>query len=184
MNEADFSPNSLEAGHPQAAEELLILVYNDLRRLAASRMAQQPSGQTLQATALVHEVWLKVAGAQPYSFKNRAHFFAVAAEAMRRILIDRARHKRAVRHGGALRKVEFDDLEIAAPGGDDQLIAMHEALTKFAEKHPAQAEVVKLRYFVGLTNEEVARVQGISLSTVKNYWNFSRAWLFSAIKGE
>jgi len=165
-----------------AADELLKLVYEELRGLAAFKMAQQPPGQTLQPTALVHEAWLKLMGSGNPRFKNRAHFFSAAAEAMRHILIDRARRKLARRHGGHLDRVAFDDVDLAAPCPDDQLLAVNEALDKFALKYPSQAEVVKLRYFAGLTNEEVSRLLEISLSTVKNYWNFSRAWLFKEIE--
>ena len=166
-----------------AADELLKLVYDELRRLAAFKMAQQPPGQTLQPTALVHEVWLKLVGSGNPRFKNRAHFFSAAAEAMRHILIDRARRKRTQRHGGDFAKVALDDLDFAAPCPDDQLLAVNEALDKFALKYPNQAEVVKLRYFGGMTNEEVSQLLEVSLSTVKNYWNFSRAWLFKEIEG-
>lgn len=175
--------NSPDGGDPKAADELLNLVYEELRRLAALKMARQPPGQTLQATALVHEAWLKISSGENYAFQNRAHFFSAAAEAMRCILIDIARRKQSQRHGGGVEKVEFEDIEISAPAPDDQLLAVHEALIKFAATHPAEADVVKLRYFVGLTNEEVAQVQGISVATVKNYWNFSRAWLFTEIQG-
>jgi RNA polymerase sigma factor (TIGR02999 family) len=184
MSPDTYILNSLDAGDPKAAEELLKLVYQELRRLAAFKMAQQPPGQTLQPTALVHEAWLKIGHSQNFSFKNRAHFFSAAAEAMRCILIDRARRKQTQRHGGGTAKVEFDEFEIAAPAPDDQLVAVNDALTTLAAAHPMQAEVVKLRYFVGLTNEDVAALMGISVSTVKNYWNFARAWLFSEIRGE
>jgi RNA polymerase sigma factor (TIGR02999 family) len=184
MNEATAILTSLDGSDPKSAEELLKFVYDGLRRLAAFKMAQQAPGQTLQATALVHEAWLKLVHSQNASFKNRAHFFSAAAEAMRHILIDRARRKQTKRHGGDLHKVDLEEFEIAAPAADDQLLAVNEALTKLASAHPAQAEVVKLRYFAGLTNEEVAQLLGISVSTVKNYWNFSRAWLFSEIEGK
>lgn len=184
MNEGTAILNSKDSSDPKAAEELLKLVYDELRRLAAFKMAQQAPGQTLQATALVHEAWLRLVKSQNDSFKNRAHFFSAAAEAMRHILIDRARRKQCKRHGGEMHKVDLDEFEIAAPAADDQLVAVNEALTRLAKAHPAQAEVVKLRYFVGLTNEEVAELLGISVSTVKNYWNFSRAWLFGEIEGK
>ena len=165
-----------------AADELLKLVYDELRGLAASKIALQPPGQTLQPTALVHEAWLKLVASGHPRFKNRAHFFSAAAEAMRHILIDRARRKQTQRHGGDFARVAFEDLNLAAPCPDDQLLAVNEALEKFALKYPAQAEVVKLRYFAGMTNEEVSQLLEISLSTVKNYWNFSRAWLFKEIE--
>jgi RNA polymerase sigma factor (TIGR02999 family) len=184
MSDATVLLTTAEQGDAGAADELLKLVYDELRRLAAFKMAQQPPGQTLQPTALVHEVWLKLVGSGNPRFKNRAHFFSAAAEAMRHILIDRARRKRTQRHGGDFAKVALDNLDFAAPGPDDQLLAVNEALDKFALKFPNQAEVVKLRYFAGMTNEEVSQLLEISLSTVKNYWNFSRAWLFKEIEGE
>jgi len=174
---------AVERGEPQAADELLQLLYNELRGLAAFKMAQEPHGQTLQPTALVHEAWLKLIGSRNPSFKNRAHFFSAAAQAMRHILIDRARRKQTPRHGGDLLRVGFDELDLAAPPPDEQLLALDEALERFALQYPVQAEVVKLRYFAGMTNEQVSELLIISLSTVKNYWNFSRAWLFKEIEG-
>src|SRR6478609_689364 len=149
--------DAVEAGDPKAAAELLPLVYDELRRLAAARMASEPAGHTLQPTALVHEAWLRLGGGrEEVQWENRAHFFAAAAEAMRRILIDRARRKLTMRHGGGLDRIDFEGQELAAPAEDEQLLAVHEALNNLAKTHPAQAEVVKLRYFVGMTNEETA----------------------------
>jgi len=176
--------NAVEQGNPKAAEELLDLVFEELRRLAAFKMAQQAPGQTLQPTALVHEAWLRLVGTQNPTFRDRSHFFSAAAEVMRHILIDRARRKQTQRHGGRFERVDFDDVALAAPSPDDQLLAVHEALDKFVLEHPLQAEVVKLRYFVGMTNEEVAQLLGISISTVKNYWSFSRGWLFNEIQSK
>ncbi len=173
---------AVEEGSPEAAEKLLELVYEDLRHLAVNKMAREAPGQTLQPTALVHEAWLRLVDSGNPRFKNRAHFFAAAAEAMRRILIDRARRRQTQRHGGKQERVEFDEGGLVAPAADDQLLAVDEALEKLALAYPAQAEVVKLRYFVGLTNEETAELLGLSVSTVKNYWAFSRAWLFDAIR--
>ena len=177
---------AIAEGERGAAEQLLVLVYDELRRLAASKLAHEAPGQTLQPTALVHEAWLRLIGDQSPSFKDRTHFFRASAEAMRRILIDRARRKKAQRHGGGFQRVSFDleDFDVAAPSADEQLLAMNEALDRFALEHPVQADLVKLRYFAGLTNEEVAEVLGVSLSTVKNYWAFSRAWLLSEMEGE
>jgi len=183
MSDATVMLAAIEGGDPNATEQLLVLVYDELRRLAASKIAQEAPGQTLQPTALVHEAWLRLVGAQSPSFNDRTHFFRAAAEAMRRILIDRARRKHTKRHGGGYRRVDFDGFDVAAPAADDQLFAVNEALDKFALEHPVQAELVKLRYFAGLTNEEVSQVLGISLSTVKNYWTFSRAWLLNEIEG-
>jgi RNA polymerase sigma factor (TIGR02999 family) len=174
---------ALEAGNSNAAEELLVLVYDELRRLAASKLARENPGQTLQPTALVHEAWLRLVGGQTPSFKDREHFFRASAEAMRRILIDRARRKHTSRHGGGYQRVDFEDFDLSAPAADDQLLAVNEALDRLAQEHPVQAELVKLRYFAGLTNEEVSEALGISVSTAKNYWTFSRAWLLNEIEG-
>jgi RNA polymerase sigma factor (TIGR02999 family) len=184
MSDATQLLTAVEQGDPMAAEKLLNFLYEELRRLAASKMAQQAPGQTLQPTALVHEAWLRLVGTKNPAFKDRSHFFSAAAEAMRHILIDRARRKQTQRHGGGLERVDIDNVALAAPGTDEQLLAVHEALDKFALKHPLQAEVVKLRYFAGMTNEEVAQLLGISISTAKNYWNFSRGWLFNEIQGK
>lgn len=172
---------AVEQGDPAAAEQLLVLVYSELRKLAASKMAREAPGQTLQPTALVHEAWLRLVGGQSPSFANRAHFFSAAAEAMRRILIDRARKRLAARHGGGLARVDLDGTNIAAPGSDEQLIAVHETLERLTAQHPEQAEVVKLRYFAGMTNEQTAEALGLSVSSVKNYWTFARAWMFREI---
>jgi RNA polymerase sigma factor (TIGR02999 family) len=176
--------NALEQGSPKAADELLEFVYQELRQLAARKMAQEPPGQTLQPTALVHEAWLRLVGSENPSFANRAHFFSAAAEAMRRILIDRARRRNTRRHGGEYQRVDLANCDLAAPQADDELLAVNEALKRLAKAHPVQAEVVKLRYFGGRTNEEVAQILDISLSTVKNYWAFARAWLLQEIKGD
>jgi RNA polymerase sigma factor (TIGR02999 family) len=184
MSDATVMLAAIKVGDSKAAEELLVLVYDELRRLAASKLAHEAAGQTLQPTALVHEAWLRLVGDQSRSFNDREHFFRASAEAMRRILIDRARRKHTQRHGGEYQRVDFVGLDLAAPAADDQLLAVNEALDKFALEHPVQAELVKLRYFAGLTNEEVSKVLGISVSTAKNYWNFSRAWLLNEIESE
>ncbi len=160
-------------------DELLPLVYEELRRLAAYKMAQEAPGQTLQPTALVHEAWLRLgADAQP-PWQNRAHFFAAAAEAMRRILVERARQRTALKRGGGAERVSLDELEIPPVGAadDERLLAVDEALERLAAHHPLQAEVVKLRYFVGMTFEEAASVLGISLRMAKTRWAYARAWL-------
>lgn len=184
VSDATVMLAAINAGEAKAAEQLLVLVYDELRRLAASKLAREAPGQTLQPTALVHEAWLRLIGDHTPSFKDREHFFRACAEAMRRILIDRARRKHTVRHGGTYQRVDFEDFDLAAPAVDNQLLAVNEALDKFALEHPVQAELVKLRYFAGLTNEEVSKVMGISVSTAKNYWNFSRAWLLNEIASE
>jgi RNA polymerase sigma factor (TIGR02999 family) len=184
MSNATILLNSIEQGDSRAAGELITLVYDELRHLAAAKMAQQAPGQTLQPTALVHEAWVRLVGAKNQTFKNSAHFFSAAAEAMRHILIDRARRKKTARHGGRLDRAEYDELQFAAPSPDDELLAVHEALETFRKHYPVQAELVKLRYFVGMTNEEISEVLGISPSTANKYWSFSRAWLFKHIQGK
>jgi RNA polymerase sigma factor (TIGR02999 family) len=184
MNDATVILAAIEAGDPTAAEQFLVIVYDELRRLAASKLAEEAPGQTLQPTALVHEVWLHLVGDRNPSFKDRAHFFRASAEAMRHILIDRARRKKTVRHGCGYRRINLEDFDMASPSADDQVLAINEALDKLATEHPVQAEVVKLRYFGGLTNAEVSDVLGVSVTTVKNYWAFSRAWLLSEIEGD
>jgi len=149
--------------------------------LAASKMAREAPGQTLQPTALVHEAWLRLVGSEHPQFANRAHFFSAAAEAMRRILIDRARRKQRARHGGENERVDLDGEHLAAPAADQQLLAVNDVLDKLAQKHPLPAEVVKLRFFAGMTNEETAEVMNVSLATVKNYWTFARTWLYHEI---
>jgi RNA polymerase sigma factor (TIGR02999 family) len=173
----------VQQGDPQAADQLLPLVYDELRRLAAHRMAQEAPGNTLQPTALVHEAWLRLGGKQEQEWQGRAHFFAAAAEAMRRILIDRARRKQAARHGGGQERVDIQELDLAAPAEDDQLLAVNEALDKLAARHKTEAQLVKLRYFVGMTNEEAAEVLGIAPRTAKHYWTHARAWLYQEISG-
>ncbi len=181
MSDATLLLNAIQNGDARAADQLLPLVYEELRRLAASKMANEAAGHTLQPTALVHEAWLRLVGDANPTFENRAHFFAAAAEAMRRILIDRARRKRALRHGGDHQRVDFDRVELPFPGDADQVLAVNEALDKLAVAHPSEAEVVKLRYFIGMTNEEAAEALGISVRTAKYYWTHARAWLFHEI---
>lgn len=168
----------VQEGDRRAAEELLPLVYGELRKLAAAKMAKEPAGSTLQPTALVHEAWLRLSGGENQRWEGRAHFFAAAAQAMRRILIDKARRRRAVRHGGDQQRVDFDDLDVACRTPDDQLLAVDEALDRLAVEHPRQAELVKLRYFVGLTLPEAAEVLGICVDTAKDDSALARAWLF------
>lgn len=176
---------AIDQGDAKAADELLPLVYEELRKLAASRMAREAPGQTLQPTALVHEAWLRLAGNDaPVQFQNRAHFFAAAAEAMRRILIDNARRKRAARHGGGLQRVEIEEIDLAAPANDDELLKFNEALEKFANRDAEKAELVKLRYFAGLTIEEAAMVLGVSEPTAKRHWAYARAWLYREIQSQ
>ena len=184
MSDATQLLTAVEQGEPQAAEKLLDLVYEELRRLAAIKMASLAPGHTLQPTALVHEAWLRLVGDRNPTFKDRAHFFRAAAEAMRHILIDRARRKQSKRHGGDYQRVDWEGFELAADSADDQLLSVDEALEKLAREYPLQADLVKLRYFAGMTNEEVAEALGISVSTAKNYWTFSRTWLLHEIEGK
>ena len=184
MSDATQLLTAVEQGEPLAAEKLLDLVYEELRRLAAIKMARLAPGHTLQPTALVHEAWLRLVGDRNPTFKDRAHFFRAAAEAMRHILIDRARRKQSKRHGGDYERVDWEGFELAAESADDQLLAVDEALEKLARAYPLQADLVKLRYFAGMTNEEVADALGISVSTAKNYWTFSRTWLLHEIEGK
>ncbi len=174
----------IDRGEAQAADELLPLVYDELRRLAAARLARETAGQTLQPTALVHEVWLRLGGDNQPGWANRAHFFAAAAEGMRRILIDNARRKRAVRHGGELGRVSANatGFDLAAPPeSTEDLQLVSEALDAFAAHDARKAELVKLKYFVGLTLEEAADVLGISHRTAKRDWAYARAWLFNEV---
>jgi RNA polymerase sigma factor (TIGR02999 family) len=173
--------DALHRGEPDAAGALLAQVYAELRALARAKMAREQPSHTLQPTALVHEAWLKLGDQR---FENRAHFFGAAAEAMRRILVDRARQKLAVRHGGGQERVDVDDIEIAAPvEASEQLLAVHEALDRFAAESPAKAELVKLRFFAGLTLDEAAGILGLPERTAQRHWAYSKAWLFDAIRG-
>ena len=182
VSDATVKLEAVERGEPGAAEDLFVLLYAELRRNAAVKLARELPGQTLQPTALVHEAWIRLVGDQNPTFSSRAHFFHAASEAMRRILIERARRKRTERHGGRYRRVDLDGFDPAAPNADEHLLAVHEVLDKLTSEHPVQAQLVKLKYFAGMTNEEVAEVMGISVSTVKNYWVFSRAWLLNEIE--
>jgi RNA polymerase sigma factor (TIGR02999 family) len=166
------------SGDAAAAGRLFELVYAELRQVAARKMAGESATQTLQPTALVHEAWLRLgADAQPH-WQNRAHFFAAAAEAMRRILIEHARRRRTAKHGGGRERVPWDELAIAAPGEDDEILAVHEALDRLAAHDAEKAELVNLKYFAGLTFEQTAEVLGLSVPTVKRHWAYARAWLF------
>ena len=178
--------DAIQHGDPKAAEELLPLVYKELRQLAAARMAREQPGHTLQPTALVHEAWLRVAGNDAQAqFANRAQFFASAAEAMRRILVENARRKAAAKRGGPHReRVDVNEVEIAAPDTDDRVLAVSDALEKFAAIEPQKAELVKLRYFAGLTNEQAAPLLNISEPTAKRWWAYARAWLQAEVSNQ
>ena len=174
--------NAIDAGDPKAADQLLPLVYEELRKLAAAKMAYQGPGQTLQATALVHEAYLRLTGGARDQWQGRAHFFRAAAEAMRCILIENARRKSRWKRGGRLERVELEGLELAADTPPDTLLVVHEALEKLATEDAPKAELVRLRFFIGLTNAEAAKVMSLSEPTVKRYWDFSRAWLLREIR--
>ncbi len=171
----------VQLGDPKAGEELLPLVYDELRKLAVAKMATQPAGQTLQATALVHEAWLRLERGQTMQWESRKHFYAAAAQAMRHILIERARKKQRSRHGGELARVDPDDIEIEAPTDDDRLLQINAALDELAALAPDKAEVVKLRFFVGLKESEIAELLHITPRTVERYWSYAKAWLFERI---
>ena len=184
MNDVTEILNAAGQGEALAANELLSLVYEELRRVAAAKMAFEAPGQTLQATALVHEAWLRLTGDQRRHWNDRTHFFASAAEAKRLILVDNARRKRAARHGGGQQRVELPEVASALVESDDKVLAVNEALEKFATLDPEKAELVKLRYFIGMTIEEAAEGLGISERTAKRYWAFARAWLHEEIKAQ
>ena len=168
---------------PAAADQLLPLVYNELKQLAVHRMANEAAGHTLQPTALVHEAWLRLtANDGNAAFANRAHFFAAAAEAMRRILIERARHKATGKRGGNWQRVDLNNVEIATDADDDTLLLVNDALEKLAQEDARAAEIAKLRFFGGLTLEEAGQVLGVTERTAKRYWAFARAWLFDEIR--
>ncbi len=169
-------------GESSAAEKLLPLVYEELRRIAAVKMAREAPGQTLQPTALVHEAWLRLGGEAQPAWQNRAHFFAAAAEAMRRILVDRARSKASLRHGGGWRHLDIEHVTVAYEDADAIVFAVHEALDKLAAQHPRKAEIVKLRYFIGMTHQEIADALGIAEPTVRQDWAYARAWLYAELK--
>jgi len=163
---------------PSDGRDLLPVLYEELRKLARHKLAQEPSGQTLQATALVHEAWLRLGGDRQPKWQNEAHFFAAAAQAMRRILLDRARRRKALRRGGDAQRVSMEFVELATVADDDQLLALDAALSRFAEHDPSKAELVRLRFYVGLTIPEAARMLGLTPTTAKRHWAYARAWLF------
>jgi RNA polymerase sigma factor (TIGR02999 family) len=183
MSEVTRILSAIEHGDPQAAEQLLPLVYDELRKLAAQKMAQEKAGHTLEATALVHEAYLRLVGkAGPRLYRDRHHFFTAAATAMRRILIDSARRKQTQKSGGGRQRHQLDQL--AAPAPDAELLALNEALDQLAIDDPLKARLVELRYFAGLTNDQAAEVLGISPSTADRHWAYARAWLQTAVRGK
>ena len=184
MSEVTRLLEAIQHGDPKAAEELLPLVYEELRKLARVKMSHEAAGHTLQPTALVHEAWLRLGGGAGAQFENRAHFFGAAAEAMRRILIDRARRRLAAKRGGGAAPVDVDEVEIPSPvADDDALLRLDEALAKFSALDARKAELVKLRYFVGLSFDEAATALGIAVPTAKQWWAYARAWLAVEMRG-
>jgi RNA polymerase sigma factor (TIGR02999 family) len=182
MTEVTRILSAIEQGDPHAAEQLLPLVYDELRKVAAQRLVQEKPGQTLQATALVHEAYLRLTGtAQARQWNSRGHFFAAAAEAMRRILVETARYKGRIRHGGGRRRIALDDACLVSATPNDQVLALDEALTRLAALDPVRAELVKLRFFAGLTMPEAAAILGIALTTAERYWTFARTWLYAEL---
>ena len=172
---------SMEAGSPQAAEDLLPLVYDELRRLAASKMASERGNHTLQATALVHEAWLKLSQQSKQQYQNRSQFFATASETMRRILVDRARRRLSEKRGGNYQRTELDLIALPDAANDDLVIQVHEALDALEVEDPQKAEVVKLKFFVGLTSHEIASILDINEKTVRRHWSFAKAWLYQSM---
>ena len=184
MSEITLVLAGLKRGEDGSADELLRLVYTELRRIAAWKMANESAAHTLQPTALVHEAWLRLTAAEGGNWQNRAHFFGAAAEAMRRILIDRARRRNALRRGGKQERVDLEECDVASVTlpEDARLLALDEALQKFAAEDPEKAELIRLRYFAGLTIEQAAETLGISKATAKRWWSFGRAWLYDEMK--
>ena len=180
MNDLTRILHSIEQGDPKAAEELLPLVYDELRNLAAARMAHLPPGQTLQPTALVHEAYVRLLGSDQ-QWDNRGHFFAAAAETMRRILVESARRKSRLKRGGQWQRIDLEEVNLAIETDPENLLTIDEALTKFAAEDPVKAQLVSLRFFAGLTLPEAAQAMNISLATAKRYWAFARAWLYREI---
>jgi RNA polymerase sigma factor (TIGR02999 family) len=182
MGEVTRMLHAIDSGDQLAAAELLPLVYQELRQLAARKLAAERPGQTLQATALVHEAWLRLVGDTDPNWDGRGHFFAAAAEAMRRILIENARRKQRVKHGGGLERVDLDEADVACAMPPEELLALDEALAELERLDPVGAKVVQLRFFGGLTHPQIAQALGLSLATVGRYWAFSRAWLFRKLQ--
>jgi RNA polymerase sigma factor (TIGR02999 family) len=182
MSEVTRILSAIEQGDPQAAAQLLPLVYDELRQLAAQKLAREKPGQTLEATALVHEAYLRLVDVEKVRHWNsRGHFFAAAAEAMRRILVDNARRKHAQKRGGRAKRVDLDAIELADRPASDKLLALEDALIRLTDKDPVKGELVKLRYFAGLTTQEAAAILGISTATADRYWAYARAWLQNEI---
>ena len=184
MSDITLMLEAISTGDSHASEQLLPLVYQELRRLASARMLQESAGHTLQPTALVHEAWLRLAGGQKQSWENRAHFFGAAAEAMRRILIERARRKSRLKRGSGQALLDIADLDVVAAMPDDKVLLVDEALEQLKLDDPEKAKIVILKFFAGLTNEQVAEILNVNERTVRRQWEFAKAWLFDRIRGE
>jgi RNA polymerase sigma factor (TIGR02999 family) len=184
MSDITLMLEAISAGDSQASEQLLPVVYDELRRLAAARMSQEAAGHTLQPTALVHEAWLRLAGGQKQSWENRAHFFGAAAEAMRRILIERARRKSRLKRGSGQTLLDLADLDVIAAMPDDKILLVDEALEQLKLEDPEKAKIVLLKFFAGMTNEQAAEILNVNERTVRRQWEFAKAWLFDRIRGE
>jgi RNA polymerase sigma factor (TIGR02999 family) len=185
MSEVTQILHAIGRGDQHASEQLLPLIYQELRNLAAKMLSQEPAGQTLEATALVHEAYVRLVDVQAeQKWNHRYHFFAAAAEAMRRILVEKARHKQRVKHGGQHQRVEMDDERLVCSVPEDQIIALDEALERFAQEEPEKAQLVKLRFFAGLSIEEASEALGISRATASRHWTYARAWLRDALTAE
>jgi RNA polymerase sigma factor (TIGR02999 family) len=183
MSDVTLILQAMGRGENRSSEELIPLVYDELRRLATIRMARESAGQTLQPTALVHEAWVRLVADKSRTWQNRAHFFGAASEAMRRILIERARHKSRLKHGGGQERIDIEKLDLAAALPDDKILLVDEALDRLKEQDPETAQVVVLKFFGGLTNEEIVQVTGTSERTVRRQWDYAKAWLFKCIQG-
>ena len=184
MSQVTLILQAIERGEKHSSEELIPLVYDELRRLAAARLATEPAGQTLQPTALVHEAWMRLLGGQAQTWENRIHFFAAAAEAMRRIMIERARKKSRMKHGGGQVRVDIEKIDIADALPDEKILFVDEALEKLEKQDPETARIVKLRFFGGLNNDEIAKITGISGRTIRRQWDYAKAWLFKCMQNK
>ena len=182
MSDVTLILDAISRGESQASDKLLPLVYDDLRKLAAARMFQESAGHTLQPTALVHEAWLRLGGGQNQSWQNRAHFFSAAAEAMRRILVDHARRKAGLKHGGGQQRLNIDDLNLAETTPDEKILLVDEALEELERTNPERARVIVLKFFGGLTSKEIAEMMGIGKRSVDRHWECAKAWLFQKLQ--